>query len=229
MHTSPLRTSTAVNKGAASTLENMRELSLRMGAFMLWIVCDPSYKSESMLAWLRGVSRVHKALGYDFGPLGQVSVACKGATPAYMDEHGPEALMPKRKKPLTNAILFAIMGLRAGCAIGPYIVGTSLEWLGVEVFVCLRAKSGFRKAEVALDSSVVFGKRHLSLYNARWWIGGRWVERPAAAVLPRCSQEQTCYTSSRRQARQIRTAPSGELRGWSAGLTLRIHSPCSAA
>eukprot|EP00965_Chrysotila_dentata_P045485 1510975-Pleurochrysis_carterae.AAC.1 len=41
------------------------------------------------------------------------------------------------------------------------------------------AASGFRKADVALDAGVAFGKRHLSLFFVRWNVGGVWVESPA--------------------------------------------------
>ena len=191
MGTSPLRTNVAANRAMASEAENAAELSLRMGAFMLWVVCNPRFQPDSMLARLRGVARVHKALGYDFGPLSQVTQACRGATQRYIEEHGQDAIMPKRKEPLTNAILCAVMALPFGIRVGAYTVGSSLDWLGVRVFNALMAKSGFRKAEVALDSDVQFGKRHLSLYNVRWWIGGRWVERPTAAM-------QAAFTSADR-------------------------------
>eukprot|EP00965_Chrysotila_dentata_P126177 4170493-Pleurochrysis_carterae.AAC.1 len=56
--------------------------------------------------------------------------------------------------------------------------GDGTEWLGMKVFLTLMAASGFRKADIALDSGVPFGRRHLSLYFVRWHIGGQWVEAP---------------------------------------------------
>eukprot|EP00965_Chrysotila_dentata_P048543 1609975-Pleurochrysis_carterae.AAC.1 len=40
------------------------------------------------------------------------------------------------------------------------------------------AASGFRKADVALDAGVHFGRRHLSLFFVRWFVGGRWIKLP---------------------------------------------------
>eukprot|EP00965_Chrysotila_dentata_P029775 990088-Pleurochrysis_carterae.AAC.2 len=53
MRTSPLRTKVAANQGlesAASTIE----LSLRLGACMLWVISIPKFQPDSMLNRLRG-------------------------------------------------------------------------------------------------------------------------------------------------------------------------------
>eukprot|EP00965_Chrysotila_dentata_P103083 3403408-Pleurochrysis_carterae.AAC.1 len=81
---------------------------------MMWVLANPKLQPSSMLARLRGVARVHKALGYQFGPLACVTEVCKGATQAYVDEHGFEALIPKRKEPLTNEILIALVHTPSG-------------------------------------------------------------------------------------------------------------------
>eukprot|EP00965_Chrysotila_dentata_P141708 4683017-Pleurochrysis_carterae.AAC.1 len=73
-----------------------------------------------MLHRLRGVARVHRALGYQFGSLASVTEVCKGATQAYIDEHGYEALIPKRKEPLTNEMLVALVSTPHGAAIPGY-------------------------------------------------------------------------------------------------------------
>ena len=175
MGTSPLRTDVDANRRCTPA-----ETALRIGAFMMWVITNPNFMPSSMLARLRGAARVHKACGYDFGPLTAVAEACRGATQEYLDEHGPWALTPKRKEPFTNEMLIILLTLASGVVPGypGMVVGATLAWLGVRVFITLAAASGFRKADMALDSGVPFGKRHLSLYMVRWWIGGRWVERP---------------------------------------------------
>ena len=179
MGTPPLRTDVEANRSGAPA-----EAALRIGAFMMWVITNPNFLPTSMLARLRGAARVHKACGYDFGPLTAVTEACRGATQEYLDEHGPHALTPKRKEPLTNEMLVVLMTLMAGVVPGfpGMVVGASLAWLGVRVFIALAAASGFRKADMALDGGVAFGKRHLSLFMVRWWIGGAWVERPTEAM-----------------------------------------------
>eukprot|EP00965_Chrysotila_dentata_P135948 4493813-Pleurochrysis_carterae.AAC.1 len=103
MGTSPLRTDTAANARGDIT-----EVTLQAGAFMAWVLANPKYQPSSMLQRLRGVARVHKALGYAFGPLACVIDVCKGATQQYIVEHGFEALIPRRKEPLTNEMLIGM-------------------------------------------------------------------------------------------------------------------------
>ena len=168
----------------ADLLGYRREIALTQMVFMFWVIMSPQFKPSSMLARLRGVSRVHKkSLNLPFVSLSSVVDLCKGVVQEHIDENGPESLEIARKEPLQNWMLVAWMTLMHGIKIGKVTVGVNVAWQGVRVLICLLASTGGRKADVALDDGVQFGMRHLSLWHACWEIGGIRTRTPSDELL----------------------------------------------
>ena len=80
------------------------------------------------------------------------------------------------------------LALPIGTVVGAYRVGPSLAWKGIRVFITLMACSGFRKADVALDNDVKFGRAHLSLRFVFYRIDGVFYATPTRALLERVLQ-----------------------------------------
>ena len=130
-------------------------------------------KPSSALAALRGIRRVHvKRLSIDSIQLRGAVEVTEGMLREYALMHGPEALLPQRKEPLTGVMICNMLELPTGTRLGPSTVidWDRLEWASLRGVICLLAQSGFRKAEVSLPSGVEFGPMHLSLANLVWRI-----------------------------------------------------------
>ena len=160
-----------------------REVQLALSAFVYWCLQNPQYKPASMLARLRGVAREHRKMGLKFVDLSLVVDACKGIIRLLVAEHGPEVTEVRRKEPLQPWMMRRWLSLPPGVKVGEHTVGSSLAWRGVRVFITLMACSGFRKADVALDAGVRFGRSHLSLGYVFYRIGGVFTRAPSKAQL----------------------------------------------
>ena len=165
-----------------------REVHLALSAFIFWCLHESKFKPSSMLARLRGVAREHRKRGLRFVDLRLVVDACKGILRILVAEHGPEVAEVKRKEPLQPWMLRRWLALPIGTIVGAYRVGPSLAWKGIRVFITLMACSGFRKADVALDNDVKFGRAHLSLRFVFYRIDGVFYATPTRALLERVLQ-----------------------------------------
>jgi len=92
----------------------------------------------------------------------------------YIQDHGPEALIPKRKEPLTNEIIAQLITMPNGTIFGPR---STLQWErpGMEslrAMFAFCAQTGARKSEVSLYEEDSFGRHHLSMANVVWSISG---------------------------------------------------------
>ena len=97
-----------------------------------------------------------------------------------MREHGPDALLPQRKEPMTREILSALLAL-------PFDPSdTSAVMFGVIICVCFRA--GFRKSEVCTPDDASFGRDRLCRSSLRWFIGGNYHAELTAALRPLLSR-----------------------------------------
>ena len=108
-------------------------------------------------------------------PLASCVRATEGLLKDFILEHGPLALIPKRKEPLTNEEIASIF-----CFSGPIGSARSrrhLDWLSPEYSSLLTmfhtlAQTGMRKGEVSLPKNARFDRSRLSMRNVRWSIGG---------------------------------------------------------
>jgi len=136
-------------------------------------------KPSSALAILRSVRRMHRKLEMPIIPLNPVVRAVNKLLIQYRDENGAEALMPHRKEPLTSVQVHALIAREtpeAGATDGR----TPLTFRALWAFL---AQTGFRKAEIALDSGMRFnGKKHFSWDNVKWRIGGTLYSRLTPAL-----------------------------------------------
>ena len=132
-------------------------------------------KPSSALQVLRGVRRVHvKRLQVETVPLTLAVAVVEGLLREYAVRHGPEALIPQRKEPLSAAIierLLHIIATQEGARVAHKVLrcGT-LPWRSLAGLIHFMAQCGFRKAEVALAPGDEFGPMHLSMANVVWRI-----------------------------------------------------------
>ena len=131
---------------------------------------------------------MHKRIGTPMAPLTMACVLVNRLLDDYVRRHGHDALMPKRKEPLTNQIIISMLYLPRGtpveggkCKALPTsgrVDWNELEWRSVRAMFATLAQTGMRKAEVSLPASEKFGKRHLSRAALAWRIGGRLLVDP---------------------------------------------------
>ena len=146
-------------------------------------------KPSSALAILRSVRRMHRKLELPVIPLNPVVRAVNKLLIQYRDEHGAEALMPHRKEPLTSVQVHALIAHEAPGA-GESDAMTPLTFRALWAFL---AQTGFRKAEIALDSGVRFnGKKHFSWDNVKWRIGGTIYNRLTPALAAAIGDGDMC-------------------------------------
>ena len=146
-------------------------------------------KPSSIMAILRGVKRAHKRHGIDTVPLAAAVRRCDALLRDYVELHGPEALVPRRKEPLTNELIVRLLYLPAGTPLPTRrsprrcVDWASPEFSSLRALFSTLAQTGMRKAEVSLDAGSVFSKVHLSMANVRWVIGGTLHVAPSAELL----------------------------------------------
>ena len=102
--------------------------------------------------------------------------ATDGLLRDFMLEHGPLALVPKRKEPLENEEIRDMFNFTGYIFTGRQ--RRQLDWHSpahsslLAMFHTL-AQTGMRKAEVSLPPKAKFDKTRISMLNVRWRIGGR--------------------------------------------------------
>ena len=115
---------------------------------------------------------------------GVVPVSLKAAVQAtdgllkdFLLEHGPLALVPKRKEPLTNEEILDMFNysgdLYAGSRKRHQLDWTSPMFSSLLAMFHTLAQTGMRKAEVSLPPKAKFDRSRLSMLNVKWRIGGR--------------------------------------------------------
>ena len=195
MGTTPLRSDMAANSGI-DQVGHSREVTL-MAAAVPWIFARmpgrrgfdehgrrlPALPS-SVGNVIRGVRRIHKRLGVPMASMSLAMRLCETLLNRYRDEHGPEALQPHRKEPLTNPQVRAFCSLPHGLVVGSSRVDhAGLEWISLKAQYNTLAQTGFRKSEVCVPDGKPFGRRHLSRGNLAWKIGGRFERSPTPEQL----------------------------------------------
>ena len=130
---------------------------------------------QSILKVVQNIRRAHARMHIQTVSLAPCVRATDGLLKDFVLEHGPLALIPKRKEPLTNeeiARIFAHAG-PIGRSRSPKV----LDWRSPEYSSLLAmfhtlAQTGMRKGEVSLPANARFDKSRLSMLNVRWSIGG---------------------------------------------------------
>jgi integrase len=126
-------------------------------------------KPTSALAILRSIKRMHTKLDLPVVPLGPVVRAVTKLMEQYRDLNGAEALQPHRKEPLTSEYICRLLEVekkRTATSVSARLTYTAL-W-------AFLAQTGFRKAEVALESGSTYnGNKHFSWDNIKWRIKGK--------------------------------------------------------
>ena len=138
---------------------------------------------QSALNVIRCMRRAFMRLGIETVPLTAAVKACDGLLRDYIEQHGPEALIPHRKEPLTMPIIEGMLGLEGGKLGRVPLDWTRPEMRSLRCMFHVLAQTGFRKSEVSLHAKVAFGKQHLSFANVHWQIGGCVYAAPSAAQL----------------------------------------------
>ena len=110
---------------------------------------DKSSKPDSWLAILLAVRRMHNRLGILMVPFKLLSKMLKGLKRRFVFEHGVEALLARRKKPIFFPVLVKLLAVMSvPLAGGGVWERDSLLGASTVAMICLLYSSGFRKAEI---------------------------------------------------------------------------------
>jgi len=179
--TEPLRLDRAAHAGL-SQVRQQNEVTLQTG-FVVWLAngvvlprskADSEAKPDSFFNHLVSIRRFHLRCHrvVMVKPLGMAQIL-RSQVATYVKNNGWEALLPKRKEPISNAILVQLLEVEAGTMLGR----TRLDWnsilfVNLSGMMCTTASGGFRKAEVTLPADEVFDNLRLSRASLRWLIRG---------------------------------------------------------
>ena len=142
--------------------------------------CKPQTAWDAVLA----VKRIHKRLGAPIGVLPLVRSIFQGVVKKYVQLHGADALMPKRKEPLSDSIIASMLALPAGIKLGKQTLDwTSPFFIVFKAVLCTGFSSGMRKAEMAYAANENFDASRMSRASLSWIIKGKKVASPSMAQL----------------------------------------------
>ena len=199
--TSPWRVDAAANSGL-DPVGHRRELLLLAIALVLMYAAmkprskkDPVANPRSALQKLRGVARVHKARGHSMAPLTYAVQAMKGMLRAAVAIHDTDWLAPSRKRPLTNAMVLAILSVGDGLSgMGFEVDLTTYMWISVVATFAVLAETGMRKADVSKPlASTPFTRGRLTFASLKWVIDGRELAFLTIAQLQGARVGYACY------------------------------------
>ena len=147
---------------------------------------------SSVLQVLRNMRRAHKRDGINTVSLQAATQAADGLLRDFLEEHGPLALIPKRKEPLTNEEIAEIFDFWGYLKVGKQDV--LLDWAkprhsSLLAMFHVLAQTGMRKAEVSLPAKAKFDKTRLSMKNVRWRIGADVYDALTPALFERLKRE----------------------------------------
>jgi len=178
--TPPWRTDVAANSGA-DPVGYKREVLLLAVAFIMLFArmrprshSDPAPNPRSALQKLRAVAREHKKRGFIMAPLTFAVEVMKGMLHKMVQEHGTDWLAPARKRPLTNALIAAMLAVPDGMAgLGFVVDRSSYFWLAAFATFAVLAVTGMRKGDVSKPlRSSPFLMGRLTFASLRWEIDG---------------------------------------------------------
>ena len=139
----------------------------------------------SALACLRGIRAEHVARGIFPPPLTLAAKRAHESTLRYVREIGHENVVPDRVIPMNHQLICALLAipndtpcLRNGRAWS----WTTIAGRSVRTLIHVLAQTGFRKADVALNSGA-WDSTHISFASLKWLIDGTIVLAPTEAQL----------------------------------------------
>ena len=111
-------------------------------------------KPENAMRILRGVRAVLSDQGIEAPSLELAARRAHALMLRYRDTHGPEALLPQKKAPLTHALICALLAVPEDAALNFH--GRVWSWRtdfgqSTRALWHTLAQTGFRKAEVSVD------------------------------------------------------------------------------
>jgi len=114
-----------------------------------------------------------------------INLAVKGLLRRYVREHGVTSLAPKRKLPLTNALIDAVLATPDGTGSGRHQVRwSSYRGRAMRACLCTLAETGMRKDEVAKESGGgTFEAGRLTRASLTFKIRGEMIADPTEAQL----------------------------------------------
>lgn len=180
LNTPVWRTDAAANSGA-DPVGHRRELillAIALVLFLMWMKPrskrDPVANPRSALNKLHGVAREHKKRGYIMAPLTLAVQVMKGMLRRAVRMHGTDWLAPERKRPLTNAMVAAMLALADGTVGAGFLVDRSAYfWVAAFATLAVLAETGMRKADISKPAAgQATAKGRLSFASLTWEIDG---------------------------------------------------------
>ena len=157
---SPWRIDVAANSGADPD-GHAEEIYLMCMALILmysWMKprsrADPAADPRNAVKKLLGVRRLHRTRWppVEMVPMSAVNAVLKGMMREFIDAHGFRSLIPKRKLPLTNDLIYGMLEVADGARRGGLAVAReSYYWLSMFTLFTVNAEVGMRKDEVTGD------------------------------------------------------------------------------
>ena len=189
--TCPQRTNRDAHEG--HDREAQQDEELLIGSFLVWLVGqvqprskkDPQAKPSSLYAHVLAVRRVHRQRwGVTMVKPLNLSLTLRAVLTDFVRDHGPEALLPRRKEPASGVLLLKLLAVPHGVQLGRW----KLDWgsvLGVSLraMLCTAFSGGFRKAELALPAGAEFDAFCIKRASLSWRIAGVLVAAPSQAQL----------------------------------------------
>jgi hypothetical protein len=121
---------------------------------------SPSVQPKSAAAVIEHIRRVHTRDGHRLPPTPRVSALVKALEVRIAKTHGPGALLPEKKAPMTLDILLYARTTAAGRTIaGRVVVWTEPFWTCIWAAVMLLCTAGARKSDVLPTKTTPFDRR----------------------------------------------------------------------
>ena len=174
------RTDVAANSGLDPVGHRRELILLAVALVMLYARMrprsrrDPVANPRNALQKLRAVAREHRKRGYQMAPLTLAVSVMKGMLRLAVELHDTDWLSPARKRPLTNAMIWAMLSVEAGVSgMGFTVVPTAYLWVSVFATFAVLAETGMRKADVSKATArTAFAKGRLTFGKLTWEIDG---------------------------------------------------------
>ena len=190
LNTSEVRDCLDAHSGADP--DGARRERFLQAAFFLWAFrsmiprnrAHLTAKPASARSCVDAVRRVHKLSDIVMAPAPSVNLVLKGLMFEYIRLHGKECLVPKRREPLTNTQIDAILSIPNGTRLGRYTVDWNTPlFRNFRAFLPTLRDTGSRKADLLDVTPRDFDNSSMSKLNIKWFINGVVIDAPDAAAL----------------------------------------------
>ena len=187
MGTSPWRTDMAANSGMDPDGHQEEVFLLASACVRFYEVMmprrrsDPAAKPPSAGKKVEAIRRRHFTRGIEMVSMKVVKLAIKGMCRQYVDAHGVETLVPRRKLPFPDRVMRDMLRTQNKSEHKRLVVDWSrYHWKAVLVCFSTLAEEGSRKDEVAKASAATeFRKGRFTFDSLRWKIRGEAVVNPS--------------------------------------------------